>query len=109
MAALTDGGGATTTVVTLACFYLAMTLFPEAQKRAQDELDRVVGSSRLPSLEEQVLLLFSLLHDLLTKCFNSREDLPYVDALVKETLRWFVIVPLGVSHRLMEDDEYKGP
>jgi len=42
-----------------------MTAFPEVQKKAQEELDRVVGSDRLPTLEDL-------------------ENLPYVDALLKE-------------------------
>jgi cytochrome P450 len=40
-------GGADTTVSALMTFFLAMTLFPEVQKQAQEELDRVVGE-RLP-------------------------------------------------------------
>lgn len=52
-----------------------MTLYPEVQKAAQEELDRVVGSDRLPS-------------------FADRENLLYINALVKETLRWNPVVPL---------------
>lgn len=48
---------------------LAMLLYPEAQRAAQEELDRVVGKSRLPEIED-------------------RESLPYITALVKEGLRW---------------------
>ena len=29
-------------------FFLAMTCFPEVQKKAQEELDRVIGNARLP-------------------------------------------------------------
>jgi cytochrome P450 len=53
-----------------------MTLFPEIQKRAQAEIDAVVGNDRLPS-------------------FSDRNQLPYIEALVKEVLRWNIIVPLG--------------
>ena len=52
-----------------------MTLNPEVQKAAQEEIDRVVGSDRLP-------------------LFADRENLPYINALVKETLRWQPVVPL---------------
>lgn len=31
-------------------FFLAMTCYPEAQKLAQEEIDRVIGSDRLPNL-----------------------------------------------------------
>ena len=59
----------------LCSFFLAMLLYPDVQKKAQAELDRVVGNDRLPN-------------------FNDRERLPYIDALVKETLRWNPVVPL---------------
>ena len=68
-------GGADTSVSVTYTFFLAMTLFPEVQKAAQEEIDRIVGSDRLPS-------------------FADRENLPYINALVKETLRWQPVVPL---------------
>ena len=57
-------------------FFLAMTLNPEVQKRAQAEIDSVTGGTRLPSLED-------------------RENLPYVDAVVKEVFRWNPAAPIG--------------
>jgi cytochrome P450 len=54
-----------------------MTLFPDAQKKAQAEIDAVVGSARLPS-------------------FADRHSLPYTEALVKEVLRWHVVTPVGM-------------
>lgn len=56
-------------------FMLAMTLYPEAQKKAQAEIDRVVGKNRLPT-------------------FEDRRDLPYVECLIKELLRWSIVTPL---------------
>ena len=53
-----------------------MMCFPEAQKKAQEEIDRVIGSDRLPSIAD-------------------REQLPYVRALCWEVLRWRPIAPLG--------------
>jgi len=50
-------------------FFLAMTLFPDVQKVAQEELDRVVGSGRLPTSAD-------------------KDKLPYIHAIVKETHRW---------------------
>lgn len=57
-------------------FFLAMTLYPEVYKRLQEEVDRVVGHDRLPS-------------------FADRPHLPYVSAVIKETLRWQTILPSG--------------
>jgi hypothetical protein len=70
-------------------FVLAMTLFPNKQTIAQDELDRVVGHSRLPTMED-------------------RASLPYVDAIIKETLRWNVLLPTSIPRRTEKDDIYKG-
>ena len=53
-----------------------MTLYPEVQKKAQLEIDAVVGPTRLPD-------------------FHDRPLLPYIDAVVKESLRWNLVAPLG--------------
>ncbi|KAF3902278.1 hypothetical protein ABW20_dc0107053 [Dactylellina cionopaga] len=83
------GGGADTTVASLAFFFLAMSIFPEVQKKAQEELDRVVGTGRLPS-------------------FQDRANLPYLDAVLKETVRWLPIASLGLPHTTDEEDEFRG-
>ena len=62
---------------------------PSVQKKAQEELDRVVGSARLP-------------------VFEDRRALPYVNALLKEVLRWHIVLPIGLPHRAVADDEYNG-
>ncbi|EKM59475.1 uncharacterized protein PHACADRAFT_205692 [Phanerochaete carnosa HHB-10118-sp] len=82
-------GGADTTVSAITSFFLAMTLYPEVQKRAQQEIDAVTGTDRLPTLDD-------------------REQLPYMRALVSEVLRWNPIAPLGVPHVSTEDDIYRG-
>lgn len=65
-----------------------MSLNPDVQKKAQAELDSVVGSDRLPS------------HD-------DRPSLPYVNAIIKEALRWQNVLPLGVHHTTTEDLVYR--
>ncbi|KAI0827125.1 CyP450 monooxygenase [Trametes gibbosa] len=87
--AVAYGAGADTTLSSIQAFFLILACFPEAQKKAQAELDAVVGPSRLPD-------------------FDDQDALPYVCAVVKECLRWHAIVPLGIPHRLIEDDEYRG-
>ncbi|KAI0770513.1 cytochrome P450 [Fomes fomentarius] len=82
-------GGVDSTHTSLCSFFVAMSLHPEVQKKAQEELDRVVGPTRLPK-------------------YADRKNLPYVNAIVKETLRWHVVVPLGFPHVNDADDEYKG-
>ncbi|KAI0689449.1 cytochrome P450 [Cerioporus squamosus] len=81
--------GADTSVSALINFVLAMTLYADVQTRAQEELDRVVGRDRLPTLAD-------------------RGELPYVSNLVKETLRWMPVSTLGIPHATSEADEYRG-
>ncbi|KAI0330737.1 cytochrome P450 [Cubamyces sp. BRFM 1775] len=89
VAATTFLAGTDTTVGTLLGFFCAMLLHPEVQKRAQEELDIVVGPDRLPQ-------------------FTDRASLPYVNAVVKEALRWHNITPFGVPHSCTAEDEYRG-
>ncbi|KAK0469518.1 cytochrome P450 [Desarmillaria tabescens] len=83
------GAGADTTVSTVLSAILAFVLYPEVLAKAQAELDDVVGQCRLPN-------------------FDDRPRLPYIDAILTEALRWNPVVPMGVAHRSMKDDIYKG-
>lgn len=47
------------TVSAIKSFFLAMTLYPEVQKKAQAEIDTVIGADRLPSFEDRERLLYS--------------------------------------------------
>jgi len=78
-----------TTVSSLHTFVLAMVLHPQEFKKVQEEMDRVVGRHRLPTVDD-------------------RPFLPYLECLLKEVLRWSPMLPLGFPHRLMEDDVYRG-
>ena len=92
-----------------------MTLFPEIQRRAQAEIDAVIGTDRLPTLDDF-------------------DNLPYIHAIAKEVTRWQPVAPLcesffvectflldanaygmprrctaiGPAHLSTEDDEYNG-
>ncbi|KAH7473811.1 Multifunctional cytochrome P450 monooxygenase [Fusarium oxysporum f. sp. matthiolae] len=87
-AAAMYAGGADTTVSSIRGFVLAMLLFPDVRRKAQQEIDSIVGTDRLPQ-------------------FEDRDNLPYIDALVKETLRWIPVAPMGVAHTADEDIHYK--
>ena len=56
--------------------FLALVLSPHVQKRAQAELDLVVGRDRLPM-------------------FDDRPRLPYIEALCRELMRWQMVTPMG--------------
>lgn len=66
-----------------------MAKYPEVQVKIKEEFDRVVGSGRLPSMQD-------------------RPSLPYVNAAIKETTRWRVALPLSIARRTREDDFYEG-
>lgn len=66
-----------------------MASFPEIQKKAQEEVDRVTGGQRLPE-------------------YDDRIHLPYTQAIIREVLRWRPLFPLGLPHASMEDDVYNG-
>ena len=69
----------------MATFMLAMVRYPDVQRKAQAELDSVVGMGRLP-------------------VFEDRDSLPYVTAVHKEVHRWHPVLPQGVARRLIRDD-----
>ncbi|KAF9245654.1 cytochrome P450 [Melanogaster broomeanus] len=71
----------------LGVFFLAMVLYPEAQRRAQAEIDAVVGNDRLPS-------------------FEDRPSMPFLEATLRETLRWHPVAPLGVARLAREADSF---
>jgi len=53
-----------------------MILFLDVQKKAQAELDSVIGNDRLPNLGDQA-------------------HLPYINAVVTEVIRWNSVAPTG--------------
>ncbi|KAI0278794.1 cytochrome P450 [Russula aff. rugulosa BPL654] len=69
--------------------FLVLVLFPQVQRRAQAELDAVIGRDRLPT-------------------FDDRPRLPYIEALCKELIRWNMVTPTGLPHRSGRDDVYRG-
>jgi cytochrome P450 len=72
--------------------FLAMALYPEVQKKAQAEIDAVIGPNRLPD-------------------FHDRPSLPYIDAILKELKRWNLVAPLGrlfvIIHHCYHPDEFR--
>jgi len=66
-----------------------MAICPSVQAKAQQEIDRVIGTKRLPTCAD-------------------RERLPYVDAMVKEVLRWHPVAPMGLPHTSTKEDVING-
>ncbi|KAH9849405.1 cytochrome P450 [Lenzites betulinus] len=78
-----------TILTTLSQFILALVRSPDVMHKAQAEIDSVTGGLRLPN-------------------FGDRPALPYVDAIMSECMRCASPIPLGLPHRLVEDDVYEG-
>ncbi|KLO07942.1 CyP450 monooxygenase [Schizopora paradoxa] len=83
VAAMVYLAGGDTTSTAIMNLILAVLKFPETMYRAQEEIDRVVGSDRLPT-------------------FEDRDNLPYVNAL------WEVLGPFALPRCTTQDDEYRG-
>jgi cytochrome P450 len=81
--------GAETTSTTLTWTFLLLALHPEIQEKLHEEIRRVVGMSRLPSL-------------------NDRPSMPYTEAVIAEVMRYSAMVPLAVQHRTTEDVHFGG-
>ena len=66
------------TVSSMHSLFLALVLYPHVQRRAQTELDIVIGRDRMPT-------------------FDDRARLPYIEAICKELMRWQMVAPLGMT------------
>ncbi|KIK54121.1 hypothetical protein GYMLUDRAFT_264755 [Collybiopsis luxurians FD-317 M1] len=82
-------GSSDTTVIALLNFLVAMLLNPDIQAKAHSELDKVLGPGDLPN-------------------FSDKPSLPYITAVVLETLRYRPVTPLAFPHLLTQDDIYEG-
>ncbi|THU87630.1 cytochrome P450 [Dendrothele bispora CBS 962.96] len=89
MAMQAVGAASDTTMSAICTFFLAMSLYPNVQLKAQQELDTVLGHGQTPT-------------------FDDRSALPYVEAVYREVMRWHPAVPLGLPHGTTKDIYYKG-
>lgn len=66
-----------------------LILLPEVQTKMYNELNKVVGTNRLPTLDD-------------------RADLPYCEAVIREGLRIDTLVPSGIPHVAVTDTQLQG-
>ncbi|KAG2131611.1 cytochrome P450 [Suillus bovinus] len=78
------GAGADTTASAITFMIMAAAIHTDAQARVQEELDSVVGRTRLPT-------------------FDDQEMLPQVTAFMLESLRWRPVNFGGLAHRATKD------
>uniref|UniRef100_A0A2K6C3F8 Cytochrome P450 family 2 subfamily F member 1 n=1 Tax=Macaca nemestrina TaxID=9545 RepID=A0A2K6C3F8_MACNE len=82
-------GGTETVGTTLRHAFLALMKYPKVQARVQEEIDLVVGRTRLPTLED-------------------RAAMPYTDAVIHEVQRFADIIPMNLPHRVIRDTAFRG-
>ncbi|KAF8695637.1 cytochrome P450, partial [Rhizoctonia solani] len=84
-------GGTDTLATAFLSFVAAMVTNPETQKKAQNEIDSVIGyATRLPTLADS-------------------SQLPYIRQLTLEVMRWLPTAPTGgPPHACSQDDIYRG-
>jgi len=88
IASVLYAAGTDTSATVVVTFVLAMVLHPNVCRKAQMEIDRVVGTARLPN-------------------FQDRDSLPYVECILRETFRWNAPLPIGIPHQVTSDDQYR--
>jgi cytochrome P450 len=76
-------GGSDTSACVIIDFIQAMTKWNHVLKRAQQEIDSVVGEDRTP-------------------VWSDYARLPYTATIVKETQRWRPVLPLVIPHAAIE-------
>ncbi|KAJ8935869.1 hypothetical protein NQ318_019453 [Aromia moschata] len=81
--------GSETTSNTVGFCFLGLILNPEVQRKAQEEIDKVIGKSRIPTLQD-------------------RPNMPYVECVALEGMRMFGARALTVPHRALRDAQLGG-
>ncbi|KAH9477688.1 Cytochrome P450 monooxygenase 98 [Psilocybe cubensis] len=81
--------GADSVMAAVATCILALLNHPDVFKKAQAQIDSVVKPGRLPD-------------------FDDEASLPFVTAIIKESMRWREVTPLGLPHRASAESEYNG-
>ncbi|KDR76700.1 hypothetical protein GALMADRAFT_139595 [Galerina marginata CBS 339.88] len=82
-------GGVETTASIMQWFSALIPAYPEIQAKAHEELDRVVGRDRLPTVEDE-------------------KNMPYIHAIIKEVERCHNPFWLGTPHVNTQDFTYRG-
>ncbi|KAJ7660077.1 cytochrome P450 [Mycena rosella] len=83
------GAGSGTSASAISIVVMAAALFPETQRKVQEQLDNVVGSGKLPT-------------------FQDEAELVQVTAFYLESFRWRPVSAGGFAHRATKDIIWKG-
>ncbi|CRL00375.1 CLUMA_CG013643, isoform A [Clunio marinus] len=76
--------GSETTNKSVNFMFLHLVRNPQIQQKCREEIDRIIGRNRLPSLDDRI-------------------KMPYCEAVVLESLRFFMKNTFGIPHRALRD------
>ncbi|XP_027030911.1 cytochrome P450 1B1 [Tachysurus fulvidraco] len=83
------GASQDTTSTALQWIVLLLVRYPDIQKKLQEEVDKVVGRNRLPSIQDQ-------------------PHIPYVMAFIYEMMRFTSFIPMTIPHSTTKDTSING-